>query len=102
MKPSAATSAFIVAVTATSIDSADRDLVAVHLPEPLNWLPGDSLYPDRVIDGFSAPFDSYEPEAWASYVRDQCRAISECTVTASYSGEFRSIFYEKKEKDVEN
>lgn len=88
MKLSIATAfAFVGAVTATSIDKAADDLIAVHLPEPLNWLPSDSLYPGRVIDGFSAPFDRYEPEAWGSYVRDQCRDNRECTVSASYSGE---------------
>lgn len=90
MKLSTAT-ASVGAVTAAFVNKAAADdLIALHLPEPLSWLPGDSLYPGRVIDGFSAPFDRYEPEAWASYVRDQCRDNREYTVTASYSGKFPS------------
>ncbi len=83
----AAIVALAAAAVATPADTAAKALACLHLPAPLNWLPGNSLYPDRVITGFSSPFDKYEPEAWADHVRDQCQALSECTVSVSYSGE---------------
>lgn len=79
--------AFAAAVAATEANTTPKDLTCIHLPPPLNWLPGDSLYPDRVITGFSSPFDEYEPKAWADYVRDQCQDLSDCTASVSYSGE---------------
>ena len=70
----------------------------VHLPGP-GYIAGPTLFPGRVIAGFHAKIEHYNPDTWARYILTQTRRYPTCTVVSSFLGVcFFFLFFSKKKE----
>ncbi|KAH9903694.1 hypothetical protein F4778DRAFT_781079 [Xylariomycetidae sp. FL2044] len=61
------------------------EFVRVPLEPPLNYQPGDSLFPSRVMQGWNDAPEAHTAETWAAYVLSQCEGSEGCTSSVTFS-----------------
>jgi hypothetical protein len=66
--------------------SNDPEWIPLRLPGD-DYIPGNQLFPARVIAGYSASDEEFNEESWAKYVLEKAKAFSAGTACASFSGE---------------
>ncbi|KLJ07465.1 hypothetical protein EMPG_17059 [Blastomyces silverae] len=87
-----ATTLLAAALAALAGGASGKIFVPVDLPPPGNWVPGPSLWPNRVLAGFNAAYSDFTLSAWINYMQNQCNQVSGCTSLSLASGKDQNSY----------